>query len=344
LRNVAAVLVLVQIKDKNWTKYESNLSINFSYINTDIDPPIIAHSSSFSSPDDDNGSFGDIGVPYSIYQPRSIDRNKNEEPRGSKGGGGHKNVMRAVEYCFDDYGDKDGSGGTYSHRICQPNNIVTMCDNGTQARDNWFPPFGNNSGPRVNGKEKKTKKKKKRQVAAQYCGATTAGTTAATSFISSVRGGNAREEMRTKQDYSISINDDNIKEYYFDDDVNSVGSYSHLICPTKEGKDDELWPGSSPAFALARLPPFVGKKKKMRADQGLRGVEKRKKKWNNQIEPPFPADCKLCVEISTLHSNDDDEQKAENRGRGKPEAVEREFTKKKKKTGTHFSGKRPYSL
>jgi hypothetical protein len=251
-------------------------------------------------PDDDGGA-----CPHRICLPSNIARNKDEEPRG----------------------------GTFSHRICQPNNIVTLCDDGTQAKDGGFAPFGNNGGSRVNGKGRETKKKNKRQVAAQYCGATTAATTAATSF-SSVRGGNAREEMRTKRDYSIS---------YFDDDVNGVGSYSLLICPIKEGKDDELRPGSSPAFALAGLPPFVGKKKKMRADQGLRGVEKRKKKRNNQIEPPFPADCKLCVEMSTLHSNDDDGQKAEGRGRGKPEAVEREFTKKKK-TGTHFSRKRPYSL
>jgi hypothetical protein len=53
--------------------------------------------------------------------------------------------------------------------------------------------------------------------------------------------------------------------------------------------------------------------------------------------------------------NRDDEQKAGSRGGGKPEAVEREGTKKKKKvdyaftieqqrTETHFSRKRPYSL
>jgi hypothetical protein len=127
------------------------------------------------------------------------------------------------------------------------------------------------------------------------------------------------------------------------------GTYSHRICPTnikdeeltKKGRDDDPWPDAFPA--LVRQLPLVEKKKKMRADQGLRGVEKRKKKRNNQIEPPFPADCKLCVVMSTLHSNDDDEQKAGSRGRRKPEAVERDGTKKKKK-GTHFSRERPYSL
>jgi hypothetical protein len=34
--------------------------------------------------------------------------------------------MRAEEYCFD--GNDNGCGGTYSHRICPPNNIDTMLD------------------------------------------------------------------------------------------------------------------------------------------------------------------------------------------------------------------------
>jgi hypothetical protein len=59
LSEIENFLVLVQIKDENWTKYESNLSKNFSYMNTDIDidinPPIIAHW--FPSLDDDDFCF-----------------------------------------------------------------------------------------------------------------------------------------------------------------------------------------------------------------------------------------------------------------------------------------------
>jgi hypothetical protein len=41
LREFENILVLVQIKDENWTKYQSNLSKHFSYMYTDIDPPVI---------------------------------------------------------------------------------------------------------------------------------------------------------------------------------------------------------------------------------------------------------------------------------------------------------------
>jgi hypothetical protein len=43
VRELENILVLVQIKDKNWTKYDSNLRKHFSYMTTDVDPPIIAH-------------------------------------------------------------------------------------------------------------------------------------------------------------------------------------------------------------------------------------------------------------------------------------------------------------
>jgi hypothetical protein len=66
LRELQNILLLVQIKDENWTKYESNLSINFSYIDTDIDidPPIIAHwFPSLGGGGDDNGSFHRVCPP-----------------------------------------------------------------------------------------------------------------------------------------------------------------------------------------------------------------------------------------------------------------------------------------
>jgi hypothetical protein len=107
----------------------------------------------------------------------------------------------------------------------------------------------------------------------------------------------------------------------------------------------------------------VERKKEMRADQGLREVEKRKKERNNQIERPFPADCKLCVEMSTLHSNDDDGSDADATksslggggvvdSAGQREGMERMKKKRvdyvlrveQQRTGTHFSQKRPYSL
>jgi hypothetical protein len=225
------------------------------------------------------------------------------------------------KYCFRD-GDNNDSG-TYSHRICPTNIKDEELSKKGRDDDPWPDAF-----PALVRQLPLVEKKKKMRA-------------------NVADNGDGRWMGNFFRDISFDeMSDDGGgggTYKYFDDDVNGVGSYSHLVCPTKEGREDKLWPGTSPAFALAGLPPFVGKKKKMRADQGLRRVEKRKKKRNNQIEPPFPADLKLCVEMSTLHSNDNDGQKAGSRGRGKPEAVEREF-KKKKKTGMHCSQKRPYSL
>jgi hypothetical protein len=56
-RELENILVLVQIKDENWTKHKSNVSKHFSYLSTDIDPPIIAHRfPSLGGSNDDNGS------------------------------------------------------------------------------------------------------------------------------------------------------------------------------------------------------------------------------------------------------------------------------------------------
>jgi hypothetical protein len=69
LRELENIFYLAQTKDENLTKYRSNLSKHLRYMNTDINPPIIAHLSSVSSPDVDNGSFqsfGDIDSPYCI--------------------------------------------------------------------------------------------------------------------------------------------------------------------------------------------------------------------------------------------------------------------------------------
>jgi hypothetical protein len=58
LRELENILVLVQIKEENWTKHKSNLSKHFSYISTDIDHPINAHwFPSLGGGGDNNGYF-----------------------------------------------------------------------------------------------------------------------------------------------------------------------------------------------------------------------------------------------------------------------------------------------
>jgi hypothetical protein len=59
LREIENILVLVQIKDENWTN-----SKHFSYMTTDIDPPIIAHWFPSNENDVDGYGFGDnVGEP-----------------------------------------------------------------------------------------------------------------------------------------------------------------------------------------------------------------------------------------------------------------------------------------
>jgi hypothetical protein len=70
-------------------------------MNTDIDPPLIAHC--------------DPPIIAHWFPFLGGARNKKEEPRGG-GGSGHKNGMRAEENSNDD----DDGGGSYSHLICPP--------------------------------------------------------------------------------------------------------------------------------------------------------------------------------------------------------------------------------
>jgi hypothetical protein len=72
LREFENILVLVQIKDENWTKYKSNLSQHFSYISTDIDPLIIAHWFPPLGGDNDNGSCF-----HRVHPPIKIARNSD---------------------------------------------------------------------------------------------------------------------------------------------------------------------------------------------------------------------------------------------------------------------------
>jgi hypothetical protein len=83
LRELQNILVLVQIRDENMTKYESNLSINFSYIDTDIevDPPIIAHW--FPSLIDYGSSFHHHGNSLKKEKNHSIRAEENRFPSAS---------------------------------------------------------------------------------------------------------------------------------------------------------------------------------------------------------------------------------------------------------------------
>jgi hypothetical protein len=257
--------------------------------------------------------------------------------------------------------DNDNDYGNYSHRICQPNEIkqedIISCLY-------HLPHHGDGYGNGISGlhsrivtRNQDEGEKKKKKMGTHLYHLPHHGYGNGISGRLSSKAAAAKKTMKTKiyGDKSLRNRKRKWRLKLMDGlhagqvETEDNGTYSHRICPTnikdeelsKKGRGDDPWPDAFPA--LVRQLPLVEKKKKMRADQGLRGVEKRKKKRNNQIEPPFPADCKLCVVMSTLHSNDDDEQKAGSRGRRKPEAVERDGTKKKKK-GTHFSRERPYSL
>jgi hypothetical protein len=65
LREIENILVLVQIKDENWTN-----SKHFSYMNTNIDPPIIAHWFPSLGGDSDNPIHLRVGNPSFRRQPR----------------------------------------------------------------------------------------------------------------------------------------------------------------------------------------------------------------------------------------------------------------------------------
>jgi hypothetical protein len=80
LKELKNVLVIVQIKDENRTKYQSHLSNPFSYMSTDIDPPIIAHwFSSLGGGNDDNDDIG----PLIIWGARNKESDKDDNDDSS---------------------------------------------------------------------------------------------------------------------------------------------------------------------------------------------------------------------------------------------------------------------
>jgi hypothetical protein len=102
LRELQNILVLVQIKDKNWTKYESNLSKIFSYIDTNIESSTAAYSGCPRTDDDDGSSFHRVRTPIDIAQEEVDDsrgdcddewkkKKKNHTCTSGRGGGDYDN-------------------------------------------------------------------------------------------------------------------------------------------------------------------------------------------------------------------------------------------------------------
>jgi hypothetical protein len=131
--------------------------------------------------------------------------------------------------------------------------------------------------------------------------------------------------------------------------VASADASGPIICPPKERKDDELWHNSSPAFALARRPPLLKRKKtwanvkmKICFDDTSHRICQPNIIVRNKGQGKEGRDDNLWP--NGLTNEERNKEDCGNRGGRRQEAMEREGTKKKKKKGTHFSLKRPYPL
>jgi hypothetical protein len=105
-------------QDKNWTKCESNLSNHFSYIDTDIDPPIIAHGfPSLGAPDFDD----DL---YFRRVCKAMRAEKNWLPKWGKKKKKSRQTPSSSTAAYSGCPWTDDDDGSSFHRVRTPINIA----------------------------------------------------------------------------------------------------------------------------------------------------------------------------------------------------------------------------